>query len=143
MQTWSNLADTLIQLAQAHSAQRQHAEARAAVAAARAAYVSSTAISSSDVGDDLPGLLCNWGTGLTAAGGMLREAGDTAGALEALRDAVRRLECCADLHPSDIQVQLPHVPGGRTTPLEPWWTSAARFLRIWHVNLAFVCNGFA
>lgn len=104
MQTWSNLADALIQLSQAHAAQGAHSDARAAVVAARAAYVSSTALSSSDAGDDLPGLLCNWGAGLTAAGGMLREAGDAAGALEALRDAVRRLECSADLQRSDIQV---------------------------------------
>ena len=117
MQTWSNLADALIQLAQAHGAQQQHADAREAVAAARAAYVSSTALTSSDIGDDLPGLLCNWGTGLTAAGGMLREAGDTAAALEALRDAVRRLECCSDLQPSDIQVLHAHVTCGRTAVL--------------------------
>eukprot|EP00892_Ulva_mutabilis_P010895 jgi/Ulvmu1/8178/UM040_0075.1 len=104
--TWSNLADVLIQLAQAHAAQGQHSDMRATVEAARAAYVSSTALSDSAAGDDLPGLLCNWGTGLTAAGGMLREAGDTAAALAALRDAVLRLECSVDFKPSDIQVHM-------------------------------------
>lgn len=104
MQTWSNLADALIQLAQAHAARGQMGDARAAVVTARAAYVSATSLSESDAGDDLPGLLCNWGTGLTAAGGMLREAGDGAAAVEALRDAVRRLDCSVELQASDIQV---------------------------------------
>lgn len=103
MQTWSNLADALIQLAQALSATQRLQEAEEAVARACASYQQSTALSSSEDGDDLPGLLCNWGTGLTAVGGMLRDAGASSNAAEVLKEAVMRVNCSLDFQPTDIQ----------------------------------------
>lgn len=104
MQTWSNLADVLIELAQALAATKRLTDAEEAVTRAHTAYQSATSLSSSEDGDDLPGLLCNWGTGLTAVGGMLRDTGAAGNAVEALKEAVKRLHCSLDLQPTDIQV---------------------------------------
>ena len=105
MQTWNNLADALIQLAQALSTTQRLQEAEEAVARARTSYQCATSLSSSEDGDDLPGLLCNWGSGLTAVGGMLRDSGASGNAVEVLWEAVRRLDCSLDFRPSDIQVR--------------------------------------
>jgi hypothetical protein len=104
MQTWSNLADVLIQLVQALAATHKLHDAEEAMRRAQSAFQESCSRSSSYDGDDLPGLLCNWGTGLAAVGSILRDAGALQKAVEAQREAVMRINCSLDLQPTDIQV---------------------------------------
>ena len=77
------------------------------------AYEEATSWSNSEDGDDLPGLLCNWGTGLLAmaevAGGWGDSGADQAGdseerAVALLQDAVSRLNASLDFNRGDIQV---------------------------------------
>lgn len=65
LQTWSNLADTLVSQAELLE-QQGMADARMAsmYTEAMAAYGKACMLSSSEEGDDLPGLLNNWGVGL-------------------------------------------------------------------------------
>lgn len=73
MQTWSNLADVLVQHADL-CAERGGPGAAAAgplYGQAREAYSRACELSSSENGDDLPGLLHNWGVALL---GMARHA---------------------------------------------------------------------
>ena len=69
MQTWSNLADTLVARAELLM---QDNDAESCVGAiygeAMAAYGKACQLSSSEEGDDLPGLLNNWGVGLHSLG---------------------------------------------------------------------------
>ena len=69
LQTWSNLADMLVARAELLD---DAAESEASVAAvygeAMAAYGRACMLSSSEEGDDLPGLLNNWGVGLHSLG---------------------------------------------------------------------------
>ena len=69
MQTWSNLADTLVSQAELLE-QQGMADARTAslYSEAVAAYGKACMLSSSEEGDDLPGLLNNWGVGLHSQG---------------------------------------------------------------------------
>ena len=69
LQTWSNLADTLVSQAELLE-QQGEADARAAslYRDAMAAYGKACMLSSSEEGDDLPGLLNNWGVGLHSQG---------------------------------------------------------------------------
>ena len=68
-QTWSNLADTLVSRAELLE-QQGKADARTAsmYSEAMAAYGKACMLSSSEEGDDLPGLLNNWGVGLHSLG---------------------------------------------------------------------------
>ena len=72
VQTYSNLADAYVSIAErlasggdAQSSQRAYEEAMAA-------YERACSLSSSEHGDDLPGLLHNWGVGLFSAGTHLQ-----------------------------------------------------------------------
>ena len=69
LQTWSNLADTLVARAELLD---EDGDAESCVAAvygeAMAAYSKACMLSSSEEGDDLPGLLFNWGVGLHSLG---------------------------------------------------------------------------
>ena len=71
--TWSNLADCLVQyaqlLAEGPLASRRP-EAPGICEEALRAYERSCSLSDSSQGDDLPGLLCNWGSGLLAIAQM-------------------------------------------------------------------------
>ena len=74
----TNLADALAQRAsllatpdQRPAAAPSSSSIRAAFAEADAAYAAAVAASSSDAGDDLPGLLCNWAASTAAAAGGL------------------------------------------------------------------------
>ncbi len=68
-QTWSNLADTLVKRAELL---QEAGDAEACVGSvygqAMAAYAKACSLSSSEDGDDLPGLLHNWGVGLHSLG---------------------------------------------------------------------------
>jgi hypothetical protein len=127
VQTWSSKADAFIQLARTlyeapaststcsvaqhalglstEPAQAAPALAHVAVERARAAYVEGLSWSTSENGDDLPGLLCNWGTGLLAAGELAAGTGRGEEAVELLRDAVSRLSASLDFDRGDIQVR--------------------------------------
>lgn len=104
MQTWSNLADSLIQLSQALSSTQRLSDVEEAVTRARAAFQSSCSNSSAFDGDDLPGLLCNWGTGLATVAGLLRDAGVHEKAIEVHKEAVMRINNSLDMQPTDVQV---------------------------------------
>ena len=69
LQTWSNLADTLVSQAELLE-QQGMADGCAAFmyTEAMAAYGKACMLSSSEEGDDLPGLLNNWGVGLHSQG---------------------------------------------------------------------------
>ncbi len=69
LQTWSNLADTLVSQAELLE-QQGVADARvpSLYSKAMAAYGKACMLSSSEEGDDLPGLLNNWGVGLHSQG---------------------------------------------------------------------------
>lgn len=72
LQTWSNLADTLVAaaelLSEAGDAAAAGQESRRLYAEAMAAYAAACGLSSSETGDDLPALLFNWGVGLHSLG---------------------------------------------------------------------------
>jgi hypothetical protein len=69
VQTWSNLGDALVKRAEV-LAEAGGAEASigAAYSEAMAAYGRACQLSASEAGDDLPGLLHNWGVGLHSLG---------------------------------------------------------------------------
>jgi hypothetical protein len=68
VQTWSNLADVLVQHAELCCEQGAEANSGAQpqvfYSQAREAYSHACSLSSSENGDDLPGLLLNWGVAL-------------------------------------------------------------------------------
>ena len=64
LQTLLNVADTHIALGEAHAARGQPEEARAAFQRGVTGYAQACSLCSSEAGDDLPGLLHNWGVGL-------------------------------------------------------------------------------
>ncbi len=64
VQTWSNLADALVQEGEALVAVGEPGAAQASFTAAIQAYESSCSLTDSEAGDSLPDLLCNWGMGL-------------------------------------------------------------------------------
>ena len=68
-QTWSNLADTLVKRAELL---QEAGDAEACIGSvygqAMAAYAKACSLCSSEDGDDLPGLLHNWGVGLHSLG---------------------------------------------------------------------------
>lgn len=69
LQTWSNLADMLVARAELlHEAAESEASVAAVYGEAMAAYGRACMLSSSEEGDDLPGLLNNWGVGLHSLG---------------------------------------------------------------------------
>ena len=68
MQTWSNLADALVALAERVFDGGNAESSDALYDSARTAYERACSLSSSDQGDDLPGLLHNWGVGLHSLG---------------------------------------------------------------------------
>lgn len=103
--TWSNIADALMQLAQALADTGQVQDAARRVSESRAAYERATELSHSDEGDDLPGLLCNWGSGLCAAAKIASAAGDRDAAISLLQEATSRLEASVSFNRADIQVE--------------------------------------
>eukprot|EP00891_Asterochloris_glomerata_P003858 jgi/Astpho2/3858/Aster-x0600 len=66
--TLNNLADAMVAAAEAHSDLGQHEQAATLYQKAMQAYNRACSLSSSENGDDLPGLLHNWGSGLHSAG---------------------------------------------------------------------------
>jgi hypothetical protein len=64
LQTLSNLGDALVAQGEAALQAGQPDAGQAAFASALEAYQASCALSDSSAGDDLPGLLHNWGVGL-------------------------------------------------------------------------------
>ena len=68
LQTLNNLADALVAAAEAHADLGQHGQAASLYRDAMQAYNRACSLSSSENGDDLPGLLHNWGSGLHSAG---------------------------------------------------------------------------
>ena len=69
LQTWSNLADTLVSQAELLEQQGVADAGTASLySVAMAAYGKACMLSSSEEGDDLPGLLNNWGVGLHSQG---------------------------------------------------------------------------
>ena len=74
--TWSNLADCLVQyaqlLAEGPSLSARRSEVPEICSEAIRAYERSCSLSDSSQGDDLPGLLCNWGSGLLAIAQMTK-----------------------------------------------------------------------
>jgi hypothetical protein len=66
LQTLSNLGDALVAQGEAALQAAQPDAGQAAFAAALECYQASCALSDSSAGDDLPGLLHNWGVGLHA-----------------------------------------------------------------------------
>lgn len=72
MQVYSNLGDVLVSAAEVLASSNHLAEARGMYSDAMTQYDKSCTLSSSDNGDDLPGLLHNWGVGLQSAGSNLK-----------------------------------------------------------------------
>lgn len=68
VQTHSNLGDTLVSAAEAFLESSQMERSRHSYAEAFASYADACSLSTSEAGDDLPGLLQNWGLGLQSAG---------------------------------------------------------------------------
>lgn len=68
LQTWSNLGDALAAQAELSFANGATAASQQLYISARSAYEQACSLSSSDQGDDLPGLLHNWGVGLHSQG---------------------------------------------------------------------------
>lgn len=69
LQTWSNLADALVKRAEVLTAQGDAQSCMGSVyGEAMAAYGKACSLCSSEEGDDLPGLLYNWGIGLHSLG---------------------------------------------------------------------------
>lgn len=87
-QTWSNLGDVLIQHGELLSDCGGGGDPSALFSHAIVAYDKSCGLSSTDLGDDLPGLLTNWGAGLLAASA---HAHDPVVALTMLQEAAQRL----------------------------------------------------
>lgn len=68
MQTYSNLGDSLVAAADALCDLGRAEEGRREYGRGMEAYSAACGMSSSEAGDDLPGLLYNWGVGLHSAG---------------------------------------------------------------------------
>ena len=65
MQTWGNKADASVRQGELLAeTQSDHTASQQAYAHAMEAYNTACSMSTSDQGDDLPGLLHNWGVGL-------------------------------------------------------------------------------
>uniref|UniRef100_A0A1D2A0Q6 Uncharacterized protein n=2 Tax=Auxenochlorella protothecoides TaxID=3075 RepID=A0A1D2A0Q6_AUXPR len=96
--TWGNLADAEVATAVAAAGDGDGAAAEACAERARAAYATACQLSSTDNGDDLPGLLANWGTGLVALAGLMQ---DSATKLATLEEAVQRLRESASFDRAD------------------------------------------
>ncbi|GAX86110.1 hypothetical protein CEUSTIGMA_g13522.t1 [Chlamydomonas eustigma] len=100
--TWCNLADCLMSYAQlltdrkASLPQERQGEAAALCQAALQAYEQACAVSDSSHGDDLPGLLCNWGSGLIAAALMTEPP-----RIELLHQAISQLQHSASFSRAD------------------------------------------
>jgi tetratricopeptide (TPR) repeat protein len=87
--TWSNLADALIQHGEILCNKNNAGDAGGELFhRAQEAYSKACGLSSSEQGDDLPGLLLNWGSGLLTAANC---AADGNTALSLLEDAAARL----------------------------------------------------
>jgi tetratricopeptide (TPR) repeat protein len=98
MQTWSNLGDVLVQKAEALSTTGQTSTAAANLfASAAQAYAYACSLSSSEDGDDLPGLLLNWGAGLITAAEYLPDQAPTL-----LHEAAQRLRESISFNRGDI-----------------------------------------
>jgi SWI/SNF-related matrix-associated actin-dependent regulator 1 of chromatin subfamily A len=93
-----NLGDTLAQRGALHAEAGRSDEARALFARAHAAHGRACELSSSEAGDDLPGLLANWGTALAAAAAA---APDVPSALALLDEAAARLARAAEFERGD------------------------------------------
>ncbi|GFR51857.1 hypothetical protein Agub_g14327 [Astrephomene gubernaculifera] len=78
----------------------REAEAGGEFSGALAAYEAACALSDSEQGDDLPGLLCNWGAGLLSMAGCLQ---DPAARLPLLEAAASRLNHAASFDRGDPQ----------------------------------------
>ena len=69
MQTWGNRADALVRqaelMAESNAEQAGQGEARQVYEQGMEAYSTACSLTSSEQGDDLPGLLHNWGVGLS------------------------------------------------------------------------------
>ncbi|KXZ53952.1 hypothetical protein GPECTOR_6g870 [Gonium pectorale] len=76
----------------------REAEAGSDLSSALAAYERACSLSDSSQGDDLPGLLCNWGSGLLSMAACL---GDPAARLPLLQQAAGRLEHAASFDRAD------------------------------------------
>ncbi|PSC72882.1 hypothetical protein C2E20_4035 [Micractinium conductrix] len=87
--TWSNLADALIQQAELCCEAGQGQAGGALFQEAMQAYHRACSLSDAADGDDVPGLLVNWGRGLLA---MAQQAQELALAVSLLDEAARRLE---------------------------------------------------
>ena len=74
MQTFSNLADALVSAAEHLGREGLQDRSRQVYGEAMDAYAKACSMSSSEAGDDLPGLLHNWGVGLHSAGVTLQVA---------------------------------------------------------------------
>uniref|UniRef100_A0A7S3VU66 Uncharacterized protein n=1 Tax=Dunaliella tertiolecta TaxID=3047 RepID=A0A7S3VU66_DUNTE len=91
--THSNKGDALMQLSQALWDAGQVLEAQVTSQSALTSYETSCSLSSSSEGDDLPGLLANWGTGLITAGKYAAELAQRTALIDA---AIARLQNCAE-----------------------------------------------
>ena len=135
LQSWSDKADAFFQLAKAlmeqptrkcteraavalqqaaHNAALPHDAAaldvaHAAVECGRAAFQEATSWSSSENGDDLPALLCNWGTALQSGAEVEVARGDATQAIELLQDAVSRLQASLQFNRGDVAVRILHL----------------------------------
>lgn len=78
----------------------------AAIQTARAAYQDAVSWCSDEQGDDLPGLLCNWATGLVSAAEVCVQCGQQSHALALLREAVQHAEASLEFNRGDVQVRL-------------------------------------
>lgn len=72
VQVASNLGDVLVSIGEQQVASGQQEAARESYGKAMEAYSNACSTSSSEAGDDLPGLLHNWGVGLHSAGTCLQ-----------------------------------------------------------------------
>ncbi|KAK9813059.1 hypothetical protein WJX72_008231 [[Myrmecia] bisecta] len=97
--TWSNLADALVAKAERLFDAGQHQAAQDAYGRAMEAYSKSCSMSSSDQGDDLPGLLHNWGVGFFSIASHTQDGAIRSYALE---ESARRLKAAIDFDRADV-----------------------------------------
>ncbi|MEW5304694.1 MAG: hypothetical protein WDW36_007287 [Sanguina aurantia] len=106
--TLGNLADALIQASSALHKAGRTLDAATTAQEGMAAYQAACGLCDSSEGDDLSGLLCNWGAGLAATAGQAQDPGQR---MSLLRQSSARLTHAISFARSDPE---PHVTLGDT-----------------------------
>ena len=135
--TWSNLADVLIQHGELLCKGGAGTEGGEMFSRAREAYSRACGLSSSEQGDDLPGLLLNWGAGVLAAAAHA-QTGETA--IPLLEEAATRLRESLSFDRGD---PAPHNALGETlVAMAEWFMKRGDLARATLANEAALEEGY-